>query len=209
ASFVIAAWHLRRKHGATLSRDPTRRRDHRALGISAARRGSTDRGTAGKETPMPFSIAARIVVAAFALVLVNPAPGRAGCDATTTTTTLPIFTCETNSPEETCGGTCPSGEVCGPVIFPFGLGCACLPPSPCGGSAVFPTCGGTCPSGEGCGQVCVPFGGCGCTCFPAGQCEGSAPTCGGTCPSGQVCGQASGESFCECVPSDQTCDISQ
>src|SRR5215470_15944572 len=34
ASFVIAAWHLRRKHGATLSRDPTRRRDHRALGIS-------------------------------------------------------------------------------------------------------------------------------------------------------------------------------
>ena len=32
---------------------------------------------------MPFSIAARIVVAAFALVLVNPAPGRAACDPTT------------------------------------------------------------------------------------------------------------------------------
>src|SRR5262245_12047843 len=40
-------------------------------------------------------------------------------------------------------------------------------------------------------------------------CNSPAPTCGGTCPDGEVCGVGTSDGFCVCVPSDNTCQISQ
>jgi hypothetical protein len=127
-------------------------------------------------------------------------------------TAIDVLGLTTNTPcspdfqSVTCGGTCPSGQVCTVQCLDFGcFTCACVPTCLISDA---PTCGGTCPPGQMCGEA---SGGNSCVCVTADDtCAISqAPACGGTCPNGQICGQRSGAASCECVNPDNTCAISQ
>ena len=111
---------------------------------------------------------------------------------TTTTTSTMLQTCST-SEAPACGGTCPSGQVCGPNGFNF---CSCFSPGDCGLSS--PSCGGTCPTGSVCMETILLS--CGCV-SPDDTCEvtASPPTCNGTCPPGRVC-ISPGGGPCTCAP---------
>src|SRR5262249_55922816 len=65
-------------------------------------------------------------------------------DAVLTTTRLPT-PCSDTQPS-TCGGTCPSGQVCTAQCSSFGcFACACVPTCLISDA---PTCGGACPPGQ-------------------------------------------------------------
>jgi hypothetical protein len=84
----------------------------------------------------------------------------AGVAGATTTTTLPLNQCGT---APTCGGTCPSGQVCD-LIFqapPASSGCVCVTGTmACSPSGTCAT--GECPNGTSCQTNPGPGGGCAC-----------------------------------------------
>src|SRR5262245_16927511 len=98
----------------------------------------------------------------------------------------PRYPCVT-SEAPTCGGTCPSGQVCGEVLG--GNSCECVRSDQTCLISQAPACGGTCPSGQVCGQA---TGGGSCECVPSDDtCTVSqAPACGGTCPARLACAHA-------------------
>src|SRR5262249_44058746 len=62
----------------------------------------------------------------------------------------PVPSCFT-SQAPTCGGECPSGQVCGQGTG--GGSCGCVAPDSTCDISQAPTCGGTCPSRQVCGQA--------------------------------------------------------
>ena len=101
------------------------------------------------------------------------------------------YTCAM-SDAPSCGGTCPTGQVCGQVSGQSS--CTCAPPDDTCSIAQAPTCGGTCPGG-----VCTQVpGGNSCACAPPDNtCSiAQAPTCGGTCSNGEVCAPMGSQCGC-------------
>ena len=122
-------------------------------------------------------------------------PSGANCDdtPTTTTTLLPIASCE-DSDAPLCGGVCIDGGTCGDN----GAGsCECTaPPLPLCDGAIAPVCGGRC---TGPSELCRDNGAGACECVipTLPQCaEAEGPLCGGLCPNGEVCQDIGGS--CEC-----------
>ncbi len=127
--------------------------------------------------------------------LVYEFPAGANCDdnATTTTTLLPLASCE-DSDAPLCGGVCANGATCGDN----GSGvCVCTaPPIPLCDDATSPVCGGRC---NGTSELCRDNGAGACECVipTLPQCtDADGPLCGGVCPNGEVCQDVGGS--CEC-----------